>query len=91
MGGTDERTDERKSPCVLQDIGPLGPLPKKEKEKEKEKEEEEDAEEEHEQEKKTLKEKKRKELEKEFKEENARQRGGPSREEIYGWSGGILD
>ena len=32
-GGTDVRTDGRLEihPCVLQDIGPLGPLPKKEK------------------------------------------------------------
>ena len=32
MGGTDGRTEGRtsgNSPCVLQDIGPLGPLPKK--------------------------------------------------------------
>ena len=32
-GGTEGRTDGRTSrnpPCVLQDIGPLGPLPKKE-------------------------------------------------------------
>ena len=31
-GRTDVRTDGRKEihPCVLQDIGPLGPLPKKE-------------------------------------------------------------
>ena len=30
-GGTDGRTDGRMEipPCVLQDIGPLGPLPKK--------------------------------------------------------------
>ena len=36
-GRTYVRTDGRKEihPCVLQDIGPLGPLPKKEKEKEK--------------------------------------------------------
>ena len=33
-GGTDGRTDGRMEipPCVLQDIGPLGPLPKKERE-----------------------------------------------------------
>ena len=37
MGGTDGRTDGRKDgrleipPCVLQDIGPLGPLPKKQR------------------------------------------------------------
>merc|ERR1712148_68399 len=32
-GRTDVRTDGRKEihPCVLQDIGPLGPLPKKQK------------------------------------------------------------
>ena len=32
-GRTDVRTDGRKEihPCVLQDIGPLGPLPKKER------------------------------------------------------------
>ena len=31
LGGTDVRTDGRLEihPCVLQDIGPLGPLPKK--------------------------------------------------------------
>ena len=31
LGGGDVRTDGRKEihPCVLQDIGPLGPLPKK--------------------------------------------------------------
>ena len=48
-GGTDGRTEGRKDgrtkgrkdgrlkipPCVLQDIGPLGPLPKKEKGKRK--------------------------------------------------------
>ena len=34
-GRTDGRTDGHKKihPCVLQDIGPLGPLPKKRKEK----------------------------------------------------------
>ena len=43
-GRTEGRKDRRKdgrtsgnSPCVLQDIGPLGPLPKKEERKEKEK------------------------------------------------------
>ena len=34
-GGTEGRTDGRMEipPCVLQDIGPLGPLPKKGKKK----------------------------------------------------------
>ena len=34
-GRTDGRTDGRMEihPCVLQDIGPLGPLPKKDREK----------------------------------------------------------
>ena len=41
QGGTEGRTEGRKDgrleipPCVLQDIGPLGPLPKMEKKKEK--------------------------------------------------------
>ena len=36
-GRTDGRTDGRMEihPCVLQDIGPLGPLPKKEKDRQK--------------------------------------------------------
>ena len=38
-GRTDGRTDGRPEipPCVLQDIGPLGPLPKKEQKKKGEK------------------------------------------------------
>ena len=40
-GRTDGRTDGRKEihPCVLQDIGPLGPLPKKEERKKEKKRE----------------------------------------------------
>ena len=48
-GGTNERTDEQKSPCVLQDFVPFGAAAQKEEEEEgKEGEEEEEEEEEEE-------------------------------------------